>query len=278
LFYREHIEFPFFMQNLKGKGDGLKASADAAVPEAYVFETGTDRWTRFESWPPNNAVETALYLDAQGKLSWNAPKASGFDEYVSDPDRPVPVIGEIGQGMAGDYMTYDQRFASQRPDVLVYQTDPLDRDVTIAGPVAPTLHVSTTGTDSDFVVKLIDVYPADYPDPSPNPKGIHMGGYQQMVRGEPIRGKFRNSFSKPEALIPGKTAKIEYVMPDVCHTFRPGHRIMVQIQSSWFPLTDRNPQQFMTIPQAKAGDFRKATERVYRGGADASLIHVQVLQ
>jgi putative CocE/NonD family hydrolase len=277
LFYREHIEFPFFMQNLKGKGDGLKASADAAVPEAYVFETGTDRWTRFESWPPRNAVETALYLDAQGRLSWNAPKTTGFDEYVSDPDRPVPVIGEIGQGMPGDYMTYDQRFASQRPDVLVYQTDPLDRDVTIAGPVNPTLHVSTTGTDSDFVVKLIDVYPADYPDPSPNPKGIHMGGYQQMVRGEPIRGKFRNSFSKPEPFIPGKPAKIEYVMPDVCHTFRPGHRIMVQIQSSWFPLTDRNPQQFMNIPQAKAADFHKATERVYRGGADASLIHVQVL-
>ncbi len=277
LFYREHIEFPFFMQNLKGKGDGLKASADAKTPEAYVFETGTDRWTRFESWPPKNAVETALYFDAQGKLSWNAPKATGFDEYVSDPDRPVPVIGEIGQGMPGDYMTYDQRFASQRPDVLVYQTDPLDRDMTIAGPVTPTLHVSTTGTDSDFVVKLIDVYPADYPDPSPNPKGIHMGGYQQMVRGEPIRGKFRNSFSKPEPFIPGKIVKIEYVMPDVCHTFRPGHRIMVQIQSSWFPLTDRNPQQFMTIPQAKAADFHKATERVYRGGADASLIHVQVL-
>ena len=277
LFYREHIEFPFFMQKLKGKGDGLRSSADAAVPEAYVFETGTDRWTRFESWPPKEAVETALYFDAQGKLSWNAPKATGFDEYVSDPDRPVPVIGEIGQGMPGDYMTYDQRFASQRPDVLVYQTDPLDRDVTIAGPVTPTLHVSTTGTDSDFVVKLIDVYPSDYPDPSPNPKGIHMGGYQQMVRGEPIRAKFRNSFSKPEPLIPGKPAKIEYIMPDVCHTFRPGHRIMVQVQSSWFPLTDRNPQQFMTIPQAKAADFHKATERVYRGGADASLIHVQVL-
>ena len=277
LFYREHIEFPFFMQNLKGKGDGLKASADAAVPEAYVFETGTDRWTRFEAWPPKNAVETALYLDAQGRLSWNGPKTTGFDEYVSDPDRPVPVIGEIGQGMPGDYMTYDQRFASQRPDVLVYQTDPLDRDVTIAGPVKPTLHVSTSGTDSDFVVKLIDVYPADYPDPSPNPKGIHMGGYQQMVRGEPIRGKFRNSFSRPEPFIPGKTAKIEYLMPDVCHTFRPGHRIMVQIQSSWFPLADRNPQQFMTIPQAKAADFHKATERVYRGGADASLIHLQVL-
>jgi putative CocE/NonD family hydrolase len=277
-FYREHIEFPFFMQNLKSKGDGLKASADAKVPEAYVFETGANQWARFESWPPKNAAATSLYFDAKGKLSWDVPKASGFDEYVSDPDKPVPVTGEIGAGMPGDYMTYDQRFASQRPDVLVYQTEPLDHDVTIAGPVASTLHVSTTGTDSDFVVKLIDVYPADYPDPVPNPKGIHMGGYQQMVRGEPMRGKFRDSFSKPEPFTPGKTAKIEYLMPDVCHTFRPGHRIMVQIQSSWFPLADRNPQQFMTIPEARAADFRKATERVYRGVSEASGIRLQVLQ
>jgi putative CocE/NonD family hydrolase len=276
-FYREHIEFPFFMQNLKGKGDGLKASPEAQVPEAYVFQTGINQWTRFDSWPPKAAAETALYLDASGKLSWDAPKASGFDEYVSDPEHPVPVTGEIGSGMPGDYMTYDQRFASQRPDVLVYQTDPLDRDITIAGPVSPALRVSTSGTDSDFVVKLIDVYPDDYPDPAPNPKNLHMGGYEQLVRGEPFRGKFRNSFSKPEPFTPGKTAKIEYVMPDVCHTFRPGHRIMVQIQSSWFPLTDRNPQQFLSIPQARAADFHKATERIYRGGADASLIRVQVL-
>ena len=142
----------------------------------------------------------------------------------------------------------------------------------------PSLRVSTTGTDSDFVVKLIDVYPDDYPDPAPNPKDVHMGGYQQMVRGEPFRGKFRNSMSKPEPFTPGKPAKIEYVMPDVCHTFRTGHRIMVQIQSSWFPLTDRNPQEFMDIPSAKASDFVKATERVYRGGDMPSLIRVRVVQ
>jgi len=278
LFYREHIEFPFFMQNLKGKGDGLKASADAPVPEAYVFETGTNQWARFDAWPPQNAADTSLYLDAGGKLSFSLPTAAGFDEYVSDPARPVPVTGEIGQGMAGDYMTYDQRFAAQRPDVLTYQTEPLDHDVTIAGPVSPSLRVSTTGTDSDFIVKLIDVYPGDYPDPTPNSKGIHMGGYQQMVRGEPFRGKFRDSFSKPEPFTPGKTAKIEYIMPDICHTFRPGHRIMVQIQSSWFPLTDRNPQQFMTIPRAKASDFHKATERVYRGGVEASSVRVKILR
>ena len=201
-------------------------------------------------------------------------QSSGFDEYVSDPARPVPLLGEIGAGMPSDYMTEDQRFASQRPDVLAYQTEPLDHDVTIAGPITPKLSVSTTGTDSDFVVKLIDVYPNDYPDPNPNPTGIHMGGYQQLVRGEPFRGKYRNSFEKPEALVPGQPVKIEFWMPDVFHTFRPGHRIMVQIQSSWFPLIDRNPQKFLEIPKAGARDFKKATERVYRG----SNIKVLVLQ
>ncbi len=277
-FFREQIELPFFLANLKGKGNGLKASSEAAVPEAYVFETGSREWVRFDNWPPKNAAGISLYLNAKGNLSWTQAKDVGFDEYLSDPAKPVPVIGEIGQGMPGDYMTYDQRFASQRPDVLTYETEPLDRDITVAGPVTPSLRVSTTGTDSDFVVKLIDVYPSDYPDRSPNPRGIHMGGYQQMVRGEPFRGKFRDSFSKPEAFAPGKAAKIEYVMPDVCHIFRPGHRIMVQIQSSWFPLIDRNPQQFLNIPTAKAADFQKATERVYWGGAEGSQIKLQVLR
>jgi putative CocE/NonD family hydrolase len=277
-FYREHIELPFFLQHLKGKGDGLKAKADSPVPKAWLFETGTNDWRRFDSWPPQNGVARQLYFDAGGKLSMNAPAAAGFDEYVSDPERPVPVTGEIGAGMPGDYMTYDQRFASMRPDVLVYRTEPLDRDLTIAGPITPVLSVSTTGTDSDFDVKLIDVYPDDYPDPNPNPTRLHMGGYQQLVRGEPFRGKFRNSFEKPEPFTPGRRARIEYVMPDVCHIFRAGHRIMVQIQSSWFPLTDRNPQQFLDIPSAKASDFQKATERVYRGGPDGSSIKIIVLE
>jgi putative CocE/NonD family hydrolase len=276
-YFREHIELAFFLEHLKGKGDGLKAKADAATPKAWLFETGTNQWLRFDSWPPKNAAARELHFDAAGKLSMAAPDA-GFDEYVSDPERPVPVIGEIGQGMPGDYMTYDQRFACQRPDVLVYQTEPLEHDLTIAGPITPLLSVSTTGTDSDFVVKLIDVYPADYPDPDPNPITLHMGGYQQLVRGEPFRGKFRNSFAKPEPFTPGKRARIEFWMPDVCHTFRVGHRIMVQVQSSWFPLTDRNPQQFLDIPTAKASDFQKATERVYRGGADGSGIRVMVLE
>jgi len=276
-YYRSNIEFPFFMEHLKGKGNGLREKAGAPDPQAFVFETGTGQWRRFAAWPPANATPQKLYFDAGGKLTFTRPESAGFDEYTSDPAHPVPVIGEIGEGMPGDYMTYDQRFASQRPDVLTYMTAPLDRDVTVAGPITPTLRVATTATDSDFVVKLIDVYPDDYPDPQPNPRGLHMGGYQQLVRGEPFRGKFRNSMSKPEPFQPGVPAKIEFVMPDVCHTFRPGHRIMVQIQSSWFPLTDRNPQKFLNIPEAKASDFQKAVERIYRGGADGSYLGVNAM-
>jgi putative CocE/NonD family hydrolase len=269
-YYRNEIEFPFFMKHLKGKGD-------VAFPKAWVFQTGINEWRKFGAWPPAEAKATPLYLDAGGKLGFSRPETSGFDEYISDPQKPVPVGPQVGNGMPGDYMTFDQRFASMRPDVLTYATAPLDQDVTIAGPITPLLRVSTSATDSDFDVKLIDVYPDDYPDPQPNPAGIHFGGYQQLVRGEPFRGKFRNSMEKPEPFQPGTPAKIEFVMPDVCHTFRAGHRIMVQIQSSWFPLTDRNPQQFLNIPDAKAADFRKATERVYRGGAEGSEIRVMVV-
>jgi putative CocE/NonD family hydrolase len=277
-YYREHIELPFFVEHLKGKGDGLKAAPDGKTPKAWLFETGTNQWRRFETWPPKNAVERALLLCAGGTLSFSECAAAGFDEYVSDPAKPVPVQAGIGSGMPGDYMTYDQRFAASRPDVLVYQTEPLDHDVTIAGPVSPVLNVSTTGTDSDFIVKLIDVYPGDFPNPDPNPKNLQMGGYQQLVRGEPFRGKFRHSLAKPEPFQPGKSDKIEFSMPDICHTFRSGHRIMVQIQSSWFPLVDRNPQQFLDIPTAKAEDFKKATERVYRGGREGSRVRVLVVE
>jgi putative CocE/NonD family hydrolase len=284
-FYREQIEFPFFLQTLKGKGDGLKTADDPKIPKAWVFATGSDQWHRFSTWPPPNAVRRSLYLEAGGKLSFTAPKGrSGeFDEYVSDPANPVPVTREIGVSLGGDYMTYDQSFAANRPDVLTYQTGPLEHPVTIAGPVTPVLRVSTSGTDSDFVVKLIDVYPGENPkaqaastDGTTNAAADPLAGYQQLVRGEPFRGKFRNSRSKPQPFQPGQPVKIQFAMPDVMHTFLPGHRIMVQIQSSWFPLADRNPQKFLDIPAAKASDFQKATERVYRGGADGTRIDVLV--
>ncbi|MGH9683571.1 MAG: CocE/NonD family hydrolase [Candidatus Acidiferrales bacterium] len=279
-FFRSHILFPFFEQYLK---DG----ADAKLPEAYVFETGTNQWREYPAWPPKNVEKKTLYFQESGGLSFDAPAKSsqGSDEYVSDPNRPVPFIGYTATDVPQEYMVADQRFAATRPDVLVYQTGPLKEDVTLAGPVSPRLFVSTTGTDSDFVVKLIDVYPPDYPDNTANeahsndvpPPQVAMGGYQQLIRGEPLRGKFRKSFERPEPFIPGKVAEIDFTMPDINHTFRRGHRIMVQVQSSWFPLIDRNPQVFENIPDAKPGDFKKATERIYRDGSQASGITVEVL-
>jgi putative CocE/NonD family hydrolase len=272
-YFREQIEFPFFMQALKNQ-------EHAKFPKAWMFETGNNQWRKFDAWPPTNTLRRSLYLQAGGRLSFSPPARAveEFDEYVSDPAKPVPATSEIGEGMPGDYMTYDQRFASRRTDVLTYQTEPLPTNVTMAGPVTPVLRVSTSGTDSDFVVKLIDVYPNDARDPDPNPHNVHFGGYEQMVRGEPFRGKFRQSMARPEPFVPGKPAKIEFAMPDVLHTFKAGHRIMVQIQSSWFPLTDRNPQRFEDIPAAKASDFQKAVERVYRGGAEGTRIEVLVME
>ena len=271
-FYREQIELPYLKHFLKG-------APDPKLPEAYVFETGTNQWRRYDSWPPANTKAKTLYFHPQGQLSFEPPKNSddAFDEYVSDPAKPVPFIPNIAIGMTNEHMADDQRFASSRPDVLVYATEPLTEDLTIAGPISPRLFVSTTGTDSDWVVKLIDVYSGDFPNPDPNPAGVQMGGYQQLVRGEAMRGKFRDSFESPKPFEPGKVTKVEFVMPDAYHTFRRGHRIMIQIQSSWFPLVDRNPQQFMDIYHAKEGDFKKATQRLYRTTKENSQITLRVL-
>jgi len=272
-YYRENIEFPFFAYYLKGRGTGK-------FPKAYLFQTGTNQWRKFEQWPPAGAKPANMYLDAKGKLSWQQPADSAFDEYLADPNKPVPYIGRVLLGVLNSYMTEDQRFAAARPDVLVYKTDALDHDVNVFGPISVDLKVSTTGTDADFVVKLIDVYPNDAPDynaqQAGTPSTIPMGGYQQLIRGEPFRGKFRKSFEKPVPFEPGKPDRITFNLPDIAHTFRPGHRIMVQIQSSWFPLTDRNPQKFMEIPKALSTDFVKATQRVYFGGPDGSRIQLRV--
>ena len=282
-YYRDKIEFPFFEFHLKGKGDN-------AVPKAWVFETGTNVWRKFDAWPPKDAKTLALYLTEPGTLCME-PEPTGtkigdfpvkatalFDEFVSDPAKPVPFIGKTTIGMSREYMTADQRFAANRTDVLVYQTPVLDKDTTIGGPIDVELYVSTTGTDADFVVKLIDVYPDDFPDLVPNPTEVKMGGYQQLVRGEPFRGKFRNSFEKPEPFKPGEVTKIKFAMPDTLHTFRPGHRIMVQVQSSWFPLVDRNPQTFTNIYTADEKDFKKATHRIYRDADHPSSVTVRVLK
>ncbi|HEX4592487.1 MAG TPA: CocE/NonD family hydrolase [Gemmataceae bacterium] len=269
--FREKTELPFFEYHLKGKGDSKLA-------KAIVFETGTNRWRHYGSWPPDEAKKKSLYFQANGRLKFDPPPTDGdaFDEYVSDPARPVPYQERVTIGMDKEYMVADQRFASRRPDVLAYATDPLPADVTIAGPIDAELIVSTTGTDSDWVVKLIDVYPDDLPPPDPNPTGLQPGGYQQLVRGEPMRGKFRNGFDKPEPFELGKPTAVTFTMPDVCHTFRSGHRMMVQVQSSWFPLVDRNPQTFVDIYAAKPEDFRKATQRVYRSSDRPSRLTVRV--
>jgi uncharacterized protein len=271
-YFNDEVLLPFFQQYLKD-------APEAKLPKALMFETGTNIWRRYDSWPPKNIQPKNLYLAANGKLTFDPPKsASAFDEYVSDPNRPVPFVETQSTDVPQEYMDADQRFASKRPDVLVYVTEPLAQDITVAGPVSPRLWISSSGTDSDFDVKLIDVYPMDYPDPDPNPKEIHMGGYQQLVRGEPFRAKFRNSFEKPEPLTPDQPTQLNFSLPDINHTFRHGHRIMVQIQSSWFPLSDRNPQKFMNIPDAKSADFQKATQRVYRGGAQTSSLVLPVLE
>jgi putative CocE/NonD family hydrolase len=272
-FYRRNIELPFLNHFLKG-------ATNYHLPKAYVFETGTAQWRRYDSWPPTNVRSQSLYFQSGGKLSFQppVPAASEFDEYVSDPAKPVPYAANFAIGMTREHMIDDQRFATSRPDVLVYKSDVLEDDVTIAGPIEAHLQVSTTGTDSDFVVKLIDVYSGDYPNPDPNPTGVEMGGYQQLVRGEAFRGKFRNSFTKPEPFEPGQMTKIDYTMPDVYHTFRKGHRIMVQVQSSWFPLVDRNPQTFCDIYHAQDEVFQKATERVYHSAQASSFVTVQILR
>ena len=275
-YFREEIQFRFFMRHLKER-------PFEPPPEAQMFLTGLNEWRRLAEWPPKEARPVTLYFEAGGHLGAAGPAEGGqgaFDEYVSDPNRPVPYLGYIAGGMTHDYMTEDQRFAAQRPDVLVYRTEPLAEDMTIAGPIKVGLHVSTTGTDADWVVKLIDVYPGDYPTRAaapgqPDPaNAVRMGGYQQLVRGEPFRGKFRNSLERPEPFAPGQIAAVNFEMPDVYHTFRKGHRVMVQVQSSWFPLVDRNPQKFMEIPRARAADFQKATHRVYRGRPRGSALTV----
>ena len=278
-YFRENIQFPFFEHYLKGKG--------AAQPKAVVFETGTNVWRHFDEWPPKVAKAKMLYFHANGKLSFDAPtEVQSRDDYESDPNHPVPFVGYTTDSVPQRYMVDDQRFASYRPDVLTYVSEPLEEDLTIAGPISPKLKVASSSSDSDFDVKLIDVYPNDYPDPTetgaPNKRvldapPVHMGGYQQLLRGEPFRAKFRNSWEKPEPLVPEKMTDINFTMPDLFHTFRRGHRIMVQVQSSWFPLSDRNPQIFGDIPNTPPEQFTKATEQVFHQKDAASGVEVMVM-
>ncbi|MEQ1932685.1 MAG: CocE/NonD family hydrolase, partial [Fimbriimonadaceae bacterium] len=231
--FRNTMQKPFFRTHLWQDGT-------EALPEASMFDTGANQWRTYESWPPK-ATQTAFYLKSGGKLTSSGEAKSVFDEWISDPAKPVPSSNSISLGMPRQYMLEDQRFAAQRPDVMVYQTPVLEQDLTIVGPVKVDLVVSTSGTDSDFVVKVIDVFPNDFAETSARANsGAIMPGYQMMVRGEPFRAKYRNSWSKPEAMRPNTPEKINMEMPAICHTFKKGHRLMVQIQSSWFPVVGLN--------------------------------------
>ena len=279
-YYQQHFEIPFFNYFLKGKGD------ISQIAEANVFITGANKWKTFSQWPPENKEDQAIYLQPGGKLNWSKPAAANsFSEYTSDPAKPVPYEEFVHFNRTRTYMSDDQRFAARRPDVLVFQTDTLTKDVTITGNVIADLQTSISTTDADFVVKVIDVFP-DYlsyndvdiyaeEDPvNPYP----MGGYQMLVRAEIMRGKFRNSFEKPEPFVPGKITEVKWELPDVAHTFLKGHRIMIQIQSSWFPLADRNPQKFMNIYTANDNDFQTATIRIFHDAINQSKIILPIIK
>jgi putative CocE/NonD family hydrolase len=297
LVYHEHFELPFFNHFLKDKGD------ISQIKEVNVFDTGANRWRDVPNWSPTGSSDQAFYLMEDGKLLLASgmtgrpmpARTKTFDEYVSDPMKPVPYTQKITLNYPRDFMTEDQRFAASRPDVLVYQTEPLSEDITVAGNIKPELFISSSGTDSDFVVKLIDVFPDDYQYPETGnklPNGdperlkppddsagsvFKPGGYQMLLRGEPFPARFRNSFEKPEPLRPNVPAKLAYTMPGIVHTFKKGHRIMVQIQSTWFPLVARNPQKFMVnYKQGTDADFQKATERVYHSAAYPSRVLLPV--
>jgi putative CocE/NonD family hydrolase len=270
-FYREKIEFAFFSHYLKG--------TDTDIPKVSTFETGVNQWKTYNTWPPKEAVDKNLYFLPGGKLSFTAPENAGDanDAFVSDSAKPVPFIEGTDMDMKREYMDADQRFTSRRTDVLTYQTDVLTDDVTLAGNIWANLKVSTTGTDADWVVKVIDVYPDSAKDNQFTAKNTHMSAYQQMVRSEAMRGKFRDGFDKPEPFVPGKISPVNFELQDVLHTFKKGHRIMVQVQSTWFPLIDRNPQVFENIMKAKDTDFKKATNKVYTSKDHPSYLKVRVM-
>ncbi len=274
-YYQQQIEIPFFNYFLKGEGD------IAQIAEANVFITGANEWEKFDQWPPAKKEDKAIYLQSDGKLGFDKPAGkNSFTEYISDPAKPVPYEENVHFKRTREYMSNDQRFAARRPDVLVFQTDTLTKDITVTGNMIADIMTSISTTDADFVVKIIDVFPDDftYADNENRSsrrfrsRGYPMGGYQMLVRGEIFRGRFRNSFEYPEAFIPGKVEEVKYELPSIAHCFKKGHRIMVQIQSSWFPLVDRNPQQFVDIYHCNESDFVKSDIKIYHDAEHASKV------
>jgi len=275
-YYQQNIEVPFFNYHLKGKG------TVSEIAEANIFFTGENTWKKLKQWPPAEVENKSMFIGADGKLSFRQTNSSSaFTEYISDPAHPVPYTEDVHNRRTREYMTDDQRFAERRADVLTFKTDILENDLTVAGAVMADIATAISTTDADFVVKIIDVFPDDFTYPGGtkgNGKEYPMGGYEMLVRGEIMRGKYRNSFEKPEAFTPNKITKVKYELPDIAHTFKKGHRLMIQIQSSWFPLADRNPQQFMNIYKADEKDYKKATIKIYHGGINQTKFVLPVLK
>ncbi len=268
-YYQKEIEFPFFEYYLKDQGA-------MNLAECNIFETGTNQWTTYPSWPPAAAHPTTFYFSANGKLSKTAPATAGSVRWVSDPAHPVPYTEDVGNRRTREYMDDDQRFASRRPDVVSFQTDVLTDDLTATGPVVADLAFATSGTDADVVVKVIDVFPDN--ELTPADGHVPMGGYQMLVRGDIFRGRFRKSFETPVPFVANERTRVKFTMPDIAHTFKKGHRMMVQVQSSWFPLADRNPQKYVNIYTAKDSDFQTATQKLFLGGSAGSSIILDVKQ
>lgn len=275
-FFQKEIEFPFFRYYLKGEGE-------LDLPEAWIFETGSDQWKSYKTWPPSELEMKQIWLNSEGTLSWSPPESASdaFDEYISDPQKPVPYTAPFlsARGFYNrQYLSEDQRFASTRPDVLVYQGEELEEEVTLAGPIEVELYVSTTGTDADWVVKLIDVFPDTASQRGINQRDLVVGGYQMLVRGDIFRGKYRNSFEKPEPFEPGTVTRVSFTLPHMNHSFLKGHRIMIQVQSSWFPLFDMNPQTFTNIYECGEEAFQQAKHRVYRSPEYPTHLNLPVIK
>lgn len=286
-YYVSQIEYPFFAYYLEGKGS-------KPAEGARIFDSGSRSWTQYsEGWPLVKMEDTTpFYLHADGSVSTTVPSGKGSVSYVSDPSKPVPYHEGPETSISRNYMIDDQRFASQRPDVVCFETEPLESSLTLAGEISVNLQVSLSSTDADFIVKVIDVFPDDFSwytelgvkrgesvgAYGAQVPGYLMAGYQLMVRGEVMRGKFRESFSAPEAFEPGKTTEVRFTMPDVAHTFKPGHRLMIQIQSSWFPLVDRNPQTFCDIYTCGPEAYRKAEITIHCSDDAASYVSLPVVR
>lgn len=274
-FYQKEIELKFFEYHLKDHGK-------MDLPDAYVFETGSNQWTTYDAWPPKNIAPKKYFFNANGRLTESAQLNSNHpgiswanSTYTSDPSKPVPYTEDVHLGRTREYMTDDQRFAARRPDVLVFQTEVLTSPLTVTGPVLADIWTSISTTDADFVVKLIDVFPDTLKG---RENDVPLGGYQMLVRGEIFRGRYRESFENPKAFEPNQVTNVKFELPDIAHTFLPGHKMMVQVQSSWFPLADRNPQQFVNIYECADTDFVRSDITIWHNGSYESGVILPVLK